>query len=77
MVRAYVLFNVESGAEEQVLKKVKLIDDIQEAYVTYGVFDLVLKVNADSSEGLKQLVTQRLRTIDNVRSTMTLMLTEE
>ena len=77
MVRAYVLFGVELGAEEQVLKEVKLVDDVQEAYVTYGVFDLVLKVNADSSEGLKQLVTHRLRTIDNVRSTMTLMLTEE
>ena len=77
MVRAYILFTITPGAEEQVLKEVKLVDDIQEAYVTYGVFDLVLKVNADSSEGLKQLVTQRLRTIDNVRSTMTLMLTEE
>ena len=77
MVRAYVLFDVQSGAEDQVLKEVKLVDEVQEAYVTYGVFDLVLKVNADSSEGLKQLVTHRLRTIDNVRSTMTLMLTEE
>ena len=77
MVRAYVLFGVELGAEEQVLKEVKLVDEVQEAYVTYGVFDLVLKVNADSSEGLKQLVTHRLRTIANVRSTMTLMLTEE
>ena len=77
MVRAYVLFGVELGAEEEVLKEVKLVDEVQEAYVTYGVFDLVLKVNADSSEGLKQLVTHRLRTIANVRSTMTLMLTEE
>ena len=77
MVRAYVLFDVQSGAEDQVLKEVKLVDEVQEAYVTYGVFDLVLKVNADSSEGLKQLVTHRLRTIANVRSTMTLMLTEE
>ncbi|MCJ7713403.1 Lrp/AsnC ligand binding domain-containing protein [Candidatus Bathyarchaeota archaeon] len=77
MKRAYVLFNVESGAEEQVLKEVKLVDDVQEAYVTYGVYDLVLKVNAASMEVLKQLISYRLRTIDNVRSTMTLMLTEE
>ena len=77
MVRAYILFTITPGTEDQVLKEVKVVDDVQEAHVTYGVFDLVLKVNADSSEGLKQLVTHRIRTIDNVRSTMTLMLTEE
>ena len=77
MTGAYVLFNVESGAEEQVLKEVKLVDDVQEAYVTYGVYDLILKVNAASMEVLKQLISYRLRTIDNVRSTMTLILTEE
>ena len=46
-------------------------------YVSYGVYDLILKVNAASMEELKQLVTHRLRSIDNVRSTLTLMLTEE
>ena len=77
MPRAYVLFNVGSGAEEQVLKEAKLIEGVQEAYVSYGVYDLILKVNAASMEELKQLVTHRLRSIDNVRSTLTLMLTEE
>ena len=77
MKRAYVFFNVSSGAEEQVLKAAELIEGVQEAHVTYGVYDLVLKVNADSMEELKQLVTHRLRSIGNVRSTMTLMLTEE
>ena len=77
MPRAYVLFNVGSGAEEQVLKEAKRIEGVQEAYVSYGVYDLILKVNAASMEELKQLVTHRLRSIDNVRSTLTLMLTEE
>ena len=77
MPRAYVLFNVGSGAEEQVLKEAKLIEGVQEAYVSYGVYDLILKVNAASMEELKQLVTHRLRSIDNVRSTLTLILTEE
>ena len=77
MPRAYVLFNVGSGAEEQVLKAAELIEGVQEAYVSYGVYDLILKVNAASMEELKQLVTHRLRSIDNVRSTLTLMLTEE
>ena len=71
------MFNVGSGAEEQVLKDAKRIEGVQEAYVSYGVYDLILKVNASSMEELKQLVTHRLRSIDNVRSTLTLMLTED
>ena len=77
MPKAYVLFNVDAGAEEQVLKDAKAIGGVQEAYVSYGVFDLVMKVKADSMEKLKELVTHRLRTIKNVRSTLTLILTEE
>jgi DNA-binding Lrp family transcriptional regulator len=77
MPRAFVLFNVGAGSEDQVLRDAKAIGGVQEAYVSYGVYDLVLKVEADSMEQLKELVTHRLRTIKNVRSTLTLILTEE
>jgi DNA-binding Lrp family transcriptional regulator len=77
MPRAYVLFNVGAGSEDQVLKDIRSIGGVQEAYISYGVYDLVVKVKADSMEQLKELVTHRLRKIKNVRSTLTLMLTEE
>jgi DNA-binding Lrp family transcriptional regulator len=77
MPRAYVLFNVESGAEDQVLTAIRSLDGIEEAYVAYGVYDLVIRVKADSMEKLKEVVTHKLRTIRNVRSTLTLILTEE
>ena len=77
MATAYVMFNVDLGSEDQVLKDVKLISGVQEAYVSYGVYDLILKVKADSMDELKQLVTHSLRNISNVRSTLTLILTEE
>jgi len=77
MPRAYVLFNVGAGSEDQVLKDAKSIGGVQEAYVSYGVYDLVIKVKADSMEQLKELVTHQLRKIKNVRLTLTLMLTEE
>jgi DNA-binding Lrp family transcriptional regulator len=77
MPRAYVLFNVGAGSEEQVLKDAKAVGGVQEAYVSYGVYDLVMQIKADSMEQLKELVTHRLRAIDNVRSTLTLILTEQ
>lgn len=77
MPRAYVLINVDAGSEDQVLKDAKKLGGIQETHVSYGVYDLVMKVKADSMEKLKDLVTHQLRTINNVRSTLTLILTEE
>ena len=77
MPRAYVLFNVEAGAEEQVLNDAKTVGGVQEAYVSYGVYDLVIRISTDTMEQLKELVTHRLRTISNLRSTLTLILIEE
>ena len=76
MNRAYVLFNVESKSEHQVLKDVRAVAGVQEAYVVYGVYDLVAKVEAESMEKLKELISRRLRMITNVRTTLSLILIE-
>ena len=44
MNHAYVLFNVESNSESQVLKDVRAVAGVVEAYVVYGVYDLVARV---------------------------------
>lgn len=77
MPRAYVLFSVGSSAEDQVLKDLRKTEGVQEVYVSYGVYDLVAKIKTDSMEELKELVSHRLRRIDHVRSTLTLILVEE
>jgi DNA-binding Lrp family transcriptional regulator len=77
MPRAYVLFSVGSGSEDQVRKDVQKIEGVEEVYVSYGVYDLVVKISTASMEQLKDLVTHHLRRIDNVRSTLTLILVEE
>ena len=76
MPQAFVLFNVSSGSEDQVLNDAKKIKGVQEVYISYGVYDLLLKIQADSMDELKELVTHELRTINNVRSTLTLILTQ-
>ena len=77
MPRAYVLFSVNSGSEEKVTEEIRGIPEVQEAYVSYGVYDLIVKIKTDSMEKLKELVSRRLRTIPDVRSTLTLILCEE
>jgi DNA-binding Lrp family transcriptional regulator len=77
MPRAFVLINVESGAEQEVVNELKRIEGIEEAYFSYGVYDIITKIKADSMENLKDLVTRKVRTISRVRSTLTLIMMEE
>ena len=77
MPQAYVLINVESGAEEEVVAQLKKIEGVEEAYYSYGVYDIITKINAESMEKLKDMVTRKVRTLTRVRSTLTLIMMEE
>ena len=77
MPSAYVLFNVSAGSEDLILEKIRSITEVQEAFFSYGVFDLVVKIKTDSMEQLKELISHRLRAITNVKSTLTLIQVEE
>jgi len=77
MPRAFVLINVESGSEDDVLKELKIVEGIEEAYFSYGVYDIITKIQADTMDKLKEMVTRRIRTLNKVRSTLTLIMMEE
>ena len=77
MPQAFVLINVESGTEEEVIKDLRSITGVVESYFSYGVYDIITKVKADSLDALKDLITLRIRNIVKVRSTLTLILTED
>jgi DNA-binding Lrp family transcriptional regulator len=77
MPRAFVLINVEAGGEDKVLKQLRRIGAVEDAYVTYGVYDLVVRVKADTMEALKEAVTHKIRAANQVRSTLTLIMMDE
>jgi DNA-binding Lrp family transcriptional regulator len=77
MPRAFVLINVESGSEDDVLKELKTVEGVEEAYFSYGVYDIITKIQAETMDKLKELVTRRIRTLSKVRSTLTLIMMEE
>jgi DNA-binding Lrp family transcriptional regulator len=77
MPRAFVLINVESGFEDSVLQELKAISGVEEAFFSYGVYDIITKVKAETMEQLKDMVTKRVRTLPKVRSTLTLIIMDE
>lgn len=77
MPLAFVLINTEIGSENKVLEALKGVDGVVEAYAVYGVYDIVAKIKAESMDKLKEIVTWRVRRLDNVRSTLTMIVMEE
>jgi DNA-binding Lrp family transcriptional regulator len=73
MPTAFVLINTEIGSEEEVLNELKKISYIKEAYVVYGVYDIVAQVEAETMDKLKEVVSWSVRRLDKVRSTLTML----
>lgn len=73
---AFVLINAEIGSEGEILKELKKIEGVNEAYSVYGVYDVIAKVEADSMNKLKDIVTWRIRRLEKVRSTLTMIVIE-
>ncbi|MDH5375909.1 MAG: Lrp/AsnC ligand binding domain-containing protein [Candidatus Bathyarchaeota archaeon] len=76
MATAFVLINAEIGSESDVLKNVNKIEGVDEAFTVYGVYDVIAKVKADTLDKLKAIITQHIRRVDRVRSTLTLIVSE-
>ena len=76
MPMAYVLITTETGAMESVLESLKKIEYVTETYMVYGVYDIIATVKAETMEKLKEIVTWNLRSLDKVRSTLTMIVIE-
>jgi DNA-binding Lrp family transcriptional regulator len=73
---AFVLINAEIGSEDEVVTELRKLSNVIESYVVYGVYDIVARVEADSMDKLKEIVTWKIRRLDRVRSTLTMIVVE-
>lgn len=71
MAQAFVFVNVVAGAEKEVLKRLRKVPEVKEAYLAYGVYDIVARVETDSMDRLKEVITREVRGLDGIRSTLT------
>ena len=73
MATAYILINCELGSEELIIQQLKNIDDISEVSGTFGAYDILTKIESSTVEPLREIITWKIRKIDHIRSTLTLM----
>ncbi len=77
MPMAYVLINTEPKHMESVVESLEKLDAVVEIFPVYGVYDVVAKIQAETLEKLKGIVTWNVRSLDNVRSTITMLILED
>jgi DNA-binding Lrp family transcriptional regulator len=72
---AYVLVNSDVKQEEKVKEELLQLDEVKEAYMVYGTYDVVVKIEVEDLEKLRNVVTNGIRIAENIQSTSTLIVT--
>ena len=79
---AFVLINSDLGTDESIISKIKeILNDEKDIEFTtqgvYGIYDIVLKISSDNTDILRDIITYKIRKINRVQSTLTMMVVEE
>lgn len=74
---ALVLINSKVGAESEIMDSLCDMNDVDKAYLVYGLYDIATIIKADSMEELETIVTEQIRKLEGVESTLSLIISRE
>lgn len=76
-VLAYVLFKISSGREREVCQKIITFDEVMEADIIFGEYDVIAKISAQDLDALEDFLSQKLRAVSSVILTSTMLVGRE
>jgi len=79
---AFILLNSDLGSDQEIITKLKEMLAVEkgikyEVQGVYGIYDIVVKIEAANADLLRTIITSKIRKIDKVQSTLTMMVIEE
>ena len=77
MHSAFVLMNAELGKETQIVTELEKIPNVKEVYPVYGVYDVMMVIESDSMETLRETITSKVRKLDGIKSTLTMIIVKD
>jgi DNA-binding Lrp family transcriptional regulator len=77
MTSAFLFINAELLFIEDVINKLKEVPEIADVYKVQGIYDIIARVNLGTEEILKELVSERIRRIDGITGTVTVIIAKE
>jgi DNA-binding Lrp family transcriptional regulator len=72
-MKAYVLLNAELGQEAPIIDALRGVKEITNIYSLYGIYDLIIEMEAETMDRVKEVVFNNIRRLDHVKSTITLL----
>jgi len=70
---AYILISCELGSEKVIVDELKTIEGVKEVLPTYGIYDVLAKVEVQDEHKLREIITYKIRKMNQVRATITLL----
>lgn len=77
MPKALVLITVDSGKDMEVVQQLQKVSNVTEIYEVYGAYDIIIMLEAYSQSKVKETVFNKIRQLEHVKSTLTMMIVEE
>ena len=77
MKTVYVLVTCDLGFDAEIIDEIKQLEDVKEVLGIFGAYDILVKVESANVENLKDTITWKIRKLNRVRSTLTLMVAEK
>ena len=72
-MKAYVLLSVEPGKEASIIDALQGVKEITNIYSIYSIYDLIIEMDADSMDRVKEVVFNDVRRLEHVKNTITLL----
>ena len=73
MTDAYVMLNCDLGAEAAIIEQLKDLEQVVDVFETIGTHDMLVKLQAENFEKIREIVSWNIQKLKNVRSTATLI----
>lgn len=73
MVESYTLARVKPSKDLDVYNKIKELKEVKEVITTYGEYDIIIKIKVENLDELDDFVFNKLRTVNGVEATTTLI----
>jgi DNA-binding Lrp family transcriptional regulator len=77
MTSAFLFINAQFLFVEDVMNKLKETPEVVDVHRVQGTYDIIARVNSDTEEKLKELVSERIRRIDSITGTVTVIIAKE
>jgi len=74
---AYVLINCEIGSENETIEKIRKVPEVVDVYRVFGVYDIIVRISSSNMETLKEIITWKIKKLDEVRSALSMIVTED